>query len=65
MDPSNAHQSYNAAQIDLFFDEIVRFVNMTSIEQEYQLSNNFPSLEEYQERRGGTSAVGVCLAITE
>ena len=41
------------------------FVNMADLEQTVQLSGKLPSVEEYNQRRMGTSAVLVCLAITE
>ena len=41
------------------------FVEMSDLEQRVQLSGHLPSLESYQRRRMGTSAVGVCLAIHE
>lgn len=41
------------------------FVEMSALEQLVQLSGHLPSLESYQRRRIGTSAVGVCLAIHE
>lgn len=41
------------------------FVDMSELEQRVQLSGHLPSLESYQFRRMGTSAVAVCLAIHE
>lgn len=41
------------------------FVEMSELEQRVQLSGHLPSLESYQRRRMGTSAVGVCMAIHE
>lgn len=52
-------------QIDSFLHELEYFVEMTHVEQICQMSNHLPSVEEYQARRMGSSAVGVCLAITE
>ncbi|CAG8949918.1 hypothetical protein HYFRA_00004248 [Hymenoscyphus fraxineus] len=52
------------AQAYSFLNELEFFVNMTDVEQRCQMSE-LPSVEEYQKRRMGSSAVGVCLAITE
>ena len=41
------------------------FIKMTGLEQEGQLEDCVPTVEEYQLRRMGSGAVGVCLAITE
>jgi len=41
------------------------FVEMSELEQRVQLSGHLPSVESYQRRRMGTSAVAVCLAIHE
>ena len=38
---------------------------MTDLEQQVQLSGRLPTVEEYMRRRMGSSAVRVCLAITE
>lgn len=38
---------------------------MTDVEQQVLLSKQLPSVEDYQRRRMGSSAVGMCLAITE
>ncbi|KAL8963659.1 MAG: hypothetical protein Q9193_000103 [Seirophora villosa] len=38
---------------------------MTDVEQEFQLSGMLPTADEYRQRRMGSSAVGVCLAISE
>lgn len=48
-----------------FFGEFLFFVNMTDVEHEIQMSSRLPTVEEYQQRRMGSSAVGMCLAITE
>jgi Terpene synthase family 2, C-terminal metal binding len=52
-------------QIDCFWRELKFYVEMTHVEQVYQLSEKLPSVEEYQQRRMGSSAVGPCLALTE
>lgn len=41
------------------------FVNSTQIEQQHQVDNYLPTVEEYMSRRIGSSAVRVCLALTE
>ena len=48
-----------------FFEELFFFVSMTDVEQEMQMSDKLPTVEEYQQRRMGSSAVGLCLAISE
>lgn len=53
------------AQIITFFEELLLFVDMIDFEQEMQMSGRLPTIEEYQQRRTGSSAVGMCLAITE
>ncbi len=52
-------------QRKILMQEIEVFVNMSELEQRVQLSGQLPSVESYQRRRMGTSAVGVCLAIQE
>ena len=46
-------------------NQIEFFVDMAELEQRVQLNEHLPSLESYQRRRMGTSAVAVCLAIHE
>ena len=48
-----------------FINELLLFVEMTNIEQQFQMSEKLPTVEEYRQRRMGSSAVGMCLAITE
>lgn len=38
---------------------------MTEVEQVCSLNDHLPSVEDYLQRRMGSSAVGVCLALTE
>lgn len=52
-------------QIVTFYNELLFFVDMTSVEQQYQMSQKLPTVEGYRQRRMGSSAVGICLAITE
>jgi uncharacterized protein related to proFAR isomerase len=46
-------------------EQIKLFVEMSEVEQRVQLSGHIPSVESYQRRRMGTSAVGVSLALHE
>ncbi|KAL8664204.1 MAG: hypothetical protein Q9202_003282 [Teloschistes flavicans] len=52
-------------QIKTFFDEFKFFVEMTDVEQRVLMSQKLPSVDEYHQRRMGSSAVRMCLAITE
>jgi hypothetical protein len=38
---------------------------MTDVELELQVNGQFPSIEEYEERRKGSSAVAVTLSMEE
>ncbi|KAI4244340.1 MAG: hypothetical protein L6R40_003066 [Gallowayella cf. fulva] len=58
-------ESCSPAQIKTFMEEMRFFVDMTDVEQQVQMSMKLPSLEEYRQRRMGSSAVRMCLAITE
>lgn len=58
-------KSSTTAQKQQLLDELLLFINMANVEQEIQLGNTLPTLEEYEERRMGSSAVRVCLAMTE
>ena len=53
------------AQRTTFLKELEFFVKMTHVEQECQMKGELPSVEEYTSRRMGSSAVRVCLAISE
>lgn len=57
--------SVPVAQNQTFFEELLFLVAMTNVEQEYQFRGTLPTVDEYKERRMGSSAVGVCLAISE
>lgn len=48
-----------------FYNELDYFVKMSEQEQEVQMTGKLPSVAEYMDRRMGSSAVRVCLAITE
>ena len=54
-----------SAQKESFISELLLFVEMTGVEQETQMTGVIPTVEEYMDRRMGSSAVGLCLAITE
>lgn len=45
--------------------EIEFFIEMSAAEQITRLSDQLPTLKEYQHHRMGTGAVGACLALTE
>ncbi|KAL1877797.1 hypothetical protein Plec18167_004766 [Paecilomyces lecythidis] len=53
------------SQRETFFRELEYFIDMVDEEQKVLLSGRLPTVEEYQRRRMGSGAVGVCLAITE
>jgi len=55
----------NDRQIKTFLDELRFFITMSEEEQMYQMTPKLPTVEEYSNRRMGSSAVRVCLAITE
>ncbi|KAL8933992.1 MAG: hypothetical protein Q9216_006122 [Gyalolechia sp. 2 TL-2023] len=57
--------AYNPAKVDIFLREVVKYVEMCGVEQEFQMSQKLPTIEEYHERRLGSGGVGPCLAITE
>ncbi|KAH8662917.1 isoprenoid synthase domain-containing protein [Tricladium varicosporioides] len=52
-------------QIAAFLSELELFVYMTGVEQLFQQEKMLPTVEEYQERRMGSSSVGALLSITE
>lgn len=52
-------------QMKTFADEMMLFFDMTEVEQKFQLENQIPTVDQYIERRMGSGAVGVLLAITE
>ena len=45
--------------------EIKFFIEMSEAEQIKRLSDQLPTVKEYQHHRMGTGAVGACLALTE
>ncbi|KAL8826846.1 MAG: hypothetical protein Q9170_007244 [Blastenia crenularia] len=55
----------SADQVKTLAQELRFFIEMTGLEQQIQMSGKLPSLGEYHQRRVGSSAVRVCLAITE
>ncbi|KAL9611919.1 MAG: hypothetical protein Q9167_003472, partial [Letrouitia subvulpina] len=56
---------YTPVQINRLLEQIEFFLEMQALEHRISLSNDLPSVEQYRKRRMGTSAVGVCLAISE
>ncbi len=54
-----------AAQIERLLYELEFYIEMTGAEQRVQMSEKIPTVEEYQECRMGTSAVGVLFALIE
>ncbi len=52
-------------QVETFLKELRFFIEMTGVEQQVQMSKKLPSVDEYYQRRKGSSAVRMCLAITE
>lgn len=54
-----------SGQIDTFLEELRFFIQMSEEEHAFQMTPNLPTVEEYSRRRKGSSAVRVCLAITE
>lgn len=62
---TKADQDVDQEQIVRFEQEVKYYINMTEVEQRLGLSKQLPSVEAYLGYRMGTSAVRVCLAITE
>lgn len=54
-----------ALQNEILLSALELFVNMTGVEHQDQLTEQIPSVEEYRERRKGSSTITVCVAITE
>ena len=52
-------------QREMLMQQIEFFIEMTALEQSSRLSDQLPSLKSYTERRVGTGAVLICLAIHE
>ena len=65
--PARAIRRLNCRQEqrDRLLRQIELFLEMSAVEQSVALGDSLPSVEQYRRRRMGTSAVGVCLAITE
>jgi len=55
----------NQRQINTFLEELRFFIQMSEEEQMFQMTPHLPTIEDYSRRRKGSSAVRVCLAITE
>lgn len=58
-------ESCTPAQIKCLLKEVIFFIEMSGVEHQVQMENGLPSVEDYNERRMGSSAVRVCLAVTE
>ncbi|KAI1380799.1 isoprenoid synthase domain-containing protein [Hypoxylon crocopeplum] len=58
-------RSCNGRQTGTFLEELLFFINMCGEEQNLQATHYLPTVEEYVQRRGGSSAVRVCLATIE
>lgn len=54
-----------SGQLQSLLDEIIFFVEMSQVEQQYRLCDKVPNLEEYWAYRTGTIAVGPCMALIE
>ncbi|KAL8892811.1 MAG: hypothetical protein Q9192_005566 [Flavoplaca navasiana] len=57
--------SYSPTQTRRLLEQIECFLNMQALEHRVSLSDKLPTVDEYRHRRMGTSAVGVCLALSE
>ncbi|KAI1827657.1 terpenoid synthase [Xylaria intraflava] len=57
--------SYNDRQLSVFAKEVAFFIDMCQEEHKVRLSSALPTPEQYLQRRMGSSAVGICFAITE
>ncbi|KAK5999205.1 Sesquiterpene cyclase hepA [Cladobotryum mycophilum] len=55
----------NQRQVDRFMNELRFFVMMTEEEQAFQMTSHMPTVEEYIQRRMGSSALRVGLSFTE
>lgn len=64
-DPERDAYSATADQLRTLYRELEFYLHMTKVEQQAQLQPDLPSVSEYSRFRMGTSAVGVCLALTE
>ena len=53
------------AQRARLFQQIEYYVKESGIEQQIGLQNQLPTLQDYRQRRMGTSAVYIFLALTE
>lgn len=54
-----------ADRAQLFYDELVYFVQSCEVEQQHQTLDHLPKPSEYLQRRKGSGAVRVCLALSE
>ncbi|KAF1913064.1 isoprenoid synthase domain-containing protein [Ampelomyces quisqualis] len=58
-------KDYTIDQRKRFMEELTRFMEKTSREQQFRLCCGIPSVEEYWSFRMGTSAVGLVVAVQE
>ncbi|KAI1092618.1 terpenoid synthase [Rostrohypoxylon terebratum] len=58
-------KSCNERQLNTFLNEVIFFIKSCEEEQEIQLTNRLPTVEECARRRLGTGAVRVCIATTD
>ncbi|KAJ8131819.1 hypothetical protein O1611_g1801 [Lasiodiplodia mahajangana] len=58
-------RSYNDDQINKFLNEFEFFIKMCEEEHNTQETGRLPTVEEYMQRRMGSSAVRVCLAMSD
>ena len=54
-----------AEKTRVFLDELVYFVESCQLEQQNQVEGHLPTAKEYHQRRMGSGAVRVCLALSE
>ncbi|KAI1119885.1 terpenoid synthase [Nemania abortiva] len=58
-------KSYNNGQINKFLEELEFFIKMCEEEHRTQATGRLPTVEEYMQRRMGSSAVRLCLALSD
>ena len=54
-----------SARRNNILEELSFFIEMTHVEQQAQMTDELPSVEQYMEYRMGTGAVRLCLALNE
>ncbi|KAF2630913.1 terpenoid synthase [Macroventuria anomochaeta] len=58
-------QGYPPEKTQIFLNELVYFVESCQLEQQNQVEGHLPTAQEYLQRRMGSGAVRVCLALSE